>query len=192
MQENELQLWIRKMIKGDQQAFQIIYEHTRDHVYRTVTFLVSNQQDVSDIVSEVYIELFKSLPNYDYNQSFRSWLNGLIIRQVSHWKRKEWRKLRLFERRKLLELEVPNQKYEDKLVRDENDQELTSCVKRLPYKLRVVIILRYYQDHSMEEIATLLNIPVGTVKSRHHNALKKLRKTAEHPFNSEEGSVNVH
>ena len=58
-------------------------------------------------------------------------------------------------------------------------QELFNLVRQLSYKLRVVVILRYFHDYALEEIADMLQIPVGTVKSRHHLALKELRKRFE-------------
>lgn len=68
----------------------------------------------------------------------------------------------------------------DKAVQQfEMQHELFSLVRQLSYKLRVVVILRYFHDYSLEEIAEVLQIPVGTVKSRHHLALKELRKRFE-------------
>jgi RNA polymerase sigma-70 factor (ECF subfamily) len=91
----------------DEAAFRIVYEHTADHVYRTVYYLVKNKNEVNDIVSEIYMALLDALPKYDVNKPFRSWLNGLIINQVNNWKRKGWRRLRLFNRNKELHRELP-------------------------------------------------------------------------------------
>jgi hypothetical protein len=52
MTDQELHTWIKQSIAGDHTAFSALYEHTRDDVYRTVTFLVNNKQDVHDVVSE--------------------------------------------------------------------------------------------------------------------------------------------
>lgn len=60
MTEAELHEWLSKMNIGDKEAFEMIYKETRKHVYRTIPFLLRNKQDVCDVVSEVYIELFKS------------------------------------------------------------------------------------------------------------------------------------
>ncbi|GEM_PF-4184385 len=68
--EDELQLWIKLIIDGEITAFEKIYEYTRDDVYRTVSYLVINKDDVNDIVNEIYIQMLKSLPNYDMNRPF--------------------------------------------------------------------------------------------------------------------------
>jgi RNA polymerase sigma-70 factor, ECF subfamily len=175
MTDLEFHAWVRRLMDGDQAAFEAVYEHTVDDVFRTVTFLMGNTHDVHDLVNEVYIEMWKSLPSYDPNRSFRFWLHGLVIRQVSNWRRKIWRRFRLLDRSRLLE-EAEPAKADEAILQEESQQELMAIINKLSYKLRVVIILRYYHDYSLEEIATLLNIPVGTVKSRHHLALKELRK----------------
>ncbi|GIO28913.1 hypothetical protein J2TS6_00540 [Paenibacillus albilobatus] len=68
---------------------------------------------------------------------------------------------------------------DEAVLQSEMQHELFSLVRQLSYKLRVVVILRYFHDYALEEIADILQIPVGTVKSRHHLALKELRKRFE-------------
>jgi RNA polymerase sigma-70 factor (ECF subfamily) len=176
MQENELNEWIREMSKGNKAAFQVVYDDSRDHVFHTVSFLVSNKQDVSDVVSEVYMELFKSISSFNFQKPFRSWLNGLIIRQTQNWNRKLWRRFRLNDRNKRLHLDERNSDTEQIHLMNEQSAELISLVHKLSYKHSVVIVFRYFHDCSFEEISEALGIPIGTVKSRHHIALEKLRK----------------
>ncbi|MGZ4031451.1 MAG: sigma-70 family RNA polymerase sigma factor [Tumebacillaceae bacterium] len=181
----ELHHLLDKLVAGDQAAFEAVYEHTIDDVYRTVAFLVFDRQDIQDIVNEVYIQMWKSLHTYDRTRAFRFWLHGLVVRQVQDWKRKVWRRLRLLDRKKSLEVEEFAET-DRTVLQSETRQELSDALQHLSYKLRVVIILRYFHSYSLEEIATLLHIPVGTVKSRHHLALKKLREQCINPF---EGKV---
>ncbi|MGD8192206.1 sigma-70 family RNA polymerase sigma factor [Brevibacillus ginsengisoli] len=176
MTDMELYTWIKRVMNKDQAAFEILYEYTRDDIFRTVTFLMNNQSDVQDIVNEVYIQLWRSLPNYDPRRPFHLWLHGLVIRQVSNWRRKVWRMFRLLERSRLEERETELPATEHRIVMKETNQELLQAIARLSYKLRVVIVYRYFHDYTLEQIAALLNIPVGTVKSRHHLALKEMRK----------------
>ncbi|CEH30814.1 RNA polymerase subunit sigma [Aneurinibacillus migulanus] len=178
MTEAELHEWLSKMAVGDKEAFEVIYRETKEHVYRTVSFLLRNKQDVCDVVSEVYIELFKSLPNYNARQPFRAWLNGLTIRQTQNWNRKVWRRFRLYDRSKLLEAEKVSTRIEKEVIEHENTEELLSVLQNLSYKLKTVLVLRYYHDHSFEEIATILDISVNTAKSRHRVALQKLKTEA--------------
>jgi RNA polymerase sigma-70 factor (ECF subfamily) len=62
------------------------------------------------------------------------------------------------------------------LIQSEGQQQLLDLIGKLPYKLRVVVLYKYYYDYSNDEIAELLRIPVGTVKSRNSLALKQIRQ----------------
>jgi len=177
MADEELEDSIRETIRGDIKAFQTLYELTIRHVFRTVSFLVNRKEDVGDVINEVYLELFKSLPRFDFKRPFNSWLNGVITRQTSNWNRNNWRRSRLNERTKLLEIQnIQEPDSEEIHLLNEQCDELMTAVQQLSYKHRVVIVLRYYQECSFEEISEILDIPLGTVKSRHHVALEKLRK----------------
>lgn len=175
MNEIDLKPWLIRMSQGDEEAFQAVYDLTRDQAYGLIYYLAPNKHDVPDIMSEVYIELFKSLKNYQPKQKFSTWFNGLIIRQVRNWKRKSWRRIRIMERIKGMSIEPPQMVMEDRASHLSDRLELLPMLEDLPMKLREVIVLRYYKDCSLEEIAQLLKIPLGTVKSRHHHALKRLR-----------------
>lgn len=76
------------------------------------------------------------------------------------------------------------------ILHKETRNELVEIVQKLSYKHRVVIIMRYFHEYSMEDIAALLQIPTGTVKSRLHTALKRLRAEMEHMPDIREGEVN--
>ncbi|KEO82841.1 sigma-70 family RNA polymerase sigma factor [Tumebacillus flagellatus] len=177
----EWKVWIEKLIAGDRQAFEVVYTNTCDDVYRLVSFLIPDRQDAADIVNEVYIRMWKSLDTYDAAREFRFWLHGLTVRTVQDWKRKVWRRLRLLDRKKALDLHEPLPEPEAQVLDGETRQELVQRVGDLSHKLRVVVILRYFQHYTLEQIADLLQIPLGTVKSRHHLALRQLRVSFEEP-----------
>ncbi|EOP53648.1 sigma-70 family RNA polymerase sigma factor [Bacillus cereus VDM053] len=190
MDEVEFKEWLYKMESGDQEAFQVIYEYTCKDIYRTVVFLLGNQhQDVDDIVNEVYIKMWKSVTNYDMNRSFRFWLHGIVVKQVQDWRRKSWRRFRIFEKKKMYE---QDRSYimDEGILHKETRNELVEVVQKLSYKHREVVIMRYFHEYSLDEIAMLLQIPVGTVKSRLHTALKRLRTEMEHMPDIREGEVN--
>lgn len=73
--------------------------------------------------------------------------------------------------------------FSEKVTNDLSHEELIKAIRDLPFKLKQIIILHYFNEYKQEEIATILDIPVGTVKSRIHSALKKLRqKNMENQF----------
>jgi len=175
MQDHEFHPWLEKLILGDSEAYRRVYEATKDDVYRLLLFLLNDREDAGDVLGEVYLNLPRSLPGYRTDQPFRKWLNGMAARQASNWKRRLWRKGRLFEKAKRLAPESVASPSEDRLLEKELSSEILTLVNRLPYKLREVVVLRHYRECTLEEIAETLGIPLGTVKSRHHSALAKLR-----------------
>ncbi|CAH2715366.1 ECF RNA polymerase sigma factor SigW [Neobacillus rhizosphaerae] len=189
MKEDDLQKWLEQMVAGDQEAFEHIYEITCKDVYRTVAFFVSNRQDIDELVNEVYIQMWKSLHTYDKNRSFRFWLHGLIVRQVKEGRRKAWRRFRIMEKNKTF-LQKQDYVVDGETLQIELQSELTERVKALSYKHREVVILRYFHDYRLDEMSLLLEIPIGTVKSRLHTALKLLKKDMESIPIGRAGNIN--
>ncbi|GAA4856089.1 hypothetical protein GCM10023310_39030 [Paenibacillus vulneris] len=186
MNEQNLEHWLDRLMTGDEEALEVIYGMTRKKVYGTVGMLVRNKQDVNDIVNEIYYQLWRALPSYDRRRPFLFWLNGIVIRQVNHWRRQSWRRFRLIEKHSRLgeepQVELPG----EALIESEFQRELQETINQLPYKLRIVVIYRFYYDYTYEQIAELLQIPTGTAKSRVHLALKQLRKRFDTELDGEE------
>ncbi|MWC29422.1 sigma-70 family RNA polymerase sigma factor [Paenibacillus sp. MMS18-CY102] len=190
----EIQPLLQPIMEGDEAAFRQLYHLVHPHIYRTAYFLAANEGDVNDIVSEVYMALFQAISSYQAQRPFRSWLNGIIVRQASNWKRKLWRAMRLKARGQQLWIGDPSPAPEEGLFATEEQREMLQHVNRLSAKLREVIVLRYYQDCSYEEIASALGLPLGTVKSRHHAAISKLRQALGEAWavDREGGKQHVH
>lgn len=176
MNDQTLEQWLERLMSGDQEAMEAIYQMTRKKVYGTVSVLIRRKEDVDDIVSEIYYQLWRSLAAYDRSRPFHFWLNGIVIRQVNNWRRQIWRRFRLLEKNDRLgekqQAEMPDEAW----IETESQTEIQHAINRLPYKLRIVVIYRFYYDYTYDQIAELLQIPQGTVKSRVHLALKQLRK----------------
>jgi len=193
MQDPQLNPWLDRMIQGDSEAFRRVYELTKDDVYRLLVFLLNDEEDAGDVLSEVYLSLHRSLRSYRPEQPFRKWLNGIAARQASNWKRKLWRRMRLFDRVKAMADASTTDRLlaEERAIEKESSAEMLALINKLPYKLREVIVLRHYREYSLEEIAETLGIPVGTVKSRNHSANGKLRQWIGQDTISKEAALHA-
>ncbi|WP_310831726.1 sigma-70 family RNA polymerase sigma factor [Paenibacillus pedocola] len=173
--KDEYSQLIELSLAGSGEAYGELYEATIRDVYRTVRFLVSEPLNAEDVVQDIYIELHRSLGQYDQSRDFRPWLMGLVMRQIRAYRRKGWKHLRVIKKaehtRERVEYDFAGE-VADRL----SNRELLENVNRLPFKLKQVIILHYLQEYSQEEVAAILEIPLGTVKSRIHAALQKLRQ----------------
>ncbi|MFA2563586.1 sigma-70 family RNA polymerase sigma factor [Bacillus wiedmannii] len=188
--ETEYTDLIQLTLSGNKEAYSKLYDKTIQEVYKTAHFLIEDKTDVDDVVQEIYIQLYESLRKYDSKKPFRPWLIGLTIKQIHSYRRKRWMRLRIIkkaeEQRKPVQID-----FSSDVVSKISNQKLIELIHKLPYKLKQVIILRYLHDYSQEEVAQILHIPIGTVKSRIHAALKKLRQKeqVEEIFLGEVGNV---
>ncbi|MEK4511213.1 sigma-70 family RNA polymerase sigma factor [Paenibacillus sp. FSL K6-2524] len=173
-QPQEYTKLIALTLAGSREAYSELYEITIQDVFKSVHFLVGDPSDVDDVVQEIYIQVHKSLGQFDVSRNFRPWLMGLVMRQIQTYRRKRWTHLRTTKKA---------QNYEDPVARDFSNElvdklsnhSLIVAVEQLPFKLKQVVILHYLNEYSQEEVAGILHIPLGTVKSRIHAALQKLR-----------------
>ncbi|MFD2671477.1 RNA polymerase sigma factor [Marinicrinis sediminis] len=143
-------------------------------VYRTCLYMLGNPMDAEDICQEVFIRAFRQ--DWQKIEYVRSWLLKIAVNQANSFLRKKQ-----FSQTKQRMLEAFYQKETSSPVSkmiedDETKTEFTQLLQKLPVKMRAAITLRYLNDLSLSEAAEVLNIPVGTVKSRLHKGLKLLYK----------------
>ncbi|MFD1736339.1 sigma-70 family RNA polymerase sigma factor [Bacillus salitolerans] len=166
---------IDRVLDGDIQAFEELYENTIQDVYKTIHFLVDEKNDVDDIVQETYIQVYNNLTKFDRTKTFKPWVTGIAIKQLHTYRRKKWMML------KVIHKAVQHQaRYEfdtaSEIIEKINNEKLLELINQLPYKLKQIVILHYLNELSQEEVAQVLCIPLGTVKSRIGASLKKLRQ----------------
>ncbi|GMB10143.1 RNA polymerase sigma-70 factor (ECF subfamily) [Thermolongibacillus altinsuensis] len=172
--QNEYNQLIELILSGNKQAYGELYEKTIQDVYKTVHFLIEDKDDVDDLVQDIYIQVYKSLRKYDRDRQFKPWLMGIVIKQAQAYRRKRWVRLRIAKKAEEYE-QATVLDFSNDIIDKITNQQLVNLVNELPYKLKQVIILRYLNGYSQEEVARILEIPLGTVKSRIHSALNKLR-----------------
>ncbi|MBO2944535.1 sigma-70 family RNA polymerase sigma factor [Paenibacillus sp. F411] len=178
MKEVKIQELLTRMLQEEDSAFEELYRETREDVYRMVACLIPNRQDAVEVANEVYVQLWRSYRDYDHTRPFRFWLHGIVIRVSNQHRRSLWRSFRRYDVLKRALSTAPAQ--DEPISRLETKDELLEHVMKLSSKLRTVVVLRCYHDYSLEETASLLQVPVGTVKSRYHAAIMKLRKEWNH------------
>ncbi|WP_151733063.1 sigma-70 family RNA polymerase sigma factor [Paenibacillus tengchongensis] len=166
---------IELTLAGSREAFGELYEATVEDVYKAVRFFVSAPSDAEDVVQEIYMEVHRSLGRYDRSRPLRPWLMGVAMRQIQSHRRKGWRQLRIRLKAEQSGLSI-EEDFAREVVERLANRPLLAAVHTLPFKLKQVVILHYGQEYSQEEIAAILDIPLGTVKSRIYAALQKLRR----------------
>jgi RNA polymerase sigma-70 factor, ECF subfamily len=164
---------IRRCQAGEAQAFAALFESTKNLVFRTAYLVLGNSLDAEDVLQEVFLQLYRSMGNYDPGRAaFSTWLYRITVNRC----------LNLRRRRSFFSLpldELPESALREPALSESQRAEVESvqqALLHLSMKLRVVIVLRYFWDLSNAETAEILNLPIGTVKSRVNLALRCLCK----------------
>jgi len=166
---------VDEVLGGNNEAFSELYNQTIHTVYRTLYFLSRHPEELNDIVQNVYVELYKNLAKFDRARSFQYWLTGIAVRQHQAYRRQRWRQ----QRNEAVEVRMTpaaEPDFADSLIDKVSHEHLVEQIAALSYKQKQVVILHYLNELTHEEIADILQIPPGTVKSRLHSALSRLRR----------------
>lgn len=164
---------IEKVLDGDSQAFEMLILKYQSKLFATSMNVVKNRELAEDIVQEAFMKGFMKLDTLKNREQFYPWLKRIALNIALNHFEKEKRVMDV-------ETEDDETSFFENIGSGESPEELTlkeelhryvrSYVDSLPDKLRVVIVLREVEDMSYEEIAEMMNIPLGTVRSRLFNA----------------------
>jgi len=176
---------IRRFQNNQPRAFEALYDRFKDYVYRTAFFVTRNSSEAEEATQETFLDVLRALPNYRVEgpASFKTWLYRVTVNRCrSRMRRKrppsaDWDEFE--ERLERIPEPDPGHDPEGVALRRERALELWRAVDELPEKQRVVVLLRYQQGFSYDEIAQTLDIKMGTVKSRLYYAHSKLKQQLE-------------
>ena len=160
--------------RGDPEAFRELFGVYKDRVYSVALRYCGDAVLAQDIAQETFVKLFATIGNFRGDSKFESWLYRLVVNCCFDHKRKT-RRLRPLVDGLLSVLRAPSASALDELMRNEMSGRLRSVVAALPPEQRMVIVLRYTQGFSYEEIAEIMGCSPGTVGSR----LSRIHKLLE-------------
>ena len=182
MKENDSEL-IRQAKAGDSKAYDKLLYKYKNSVYNLVYRMVRDVEEAEDLTQEAFIKAFNSLTQFNEEYAFSTWLYKIATNNCIDFFRK--RKLQT------LSLDKPIQYKDSEIHQDIPDPELNpeksilaserssiikEAIKTLPEKYYTAIVLRHNEEKSYEEIAEILNLPIGTVKARIFRAREMLNK----------------
>ncbi|MGM9956987.1 MAG: RNA polymerase sigma factor SigY [Peribacillus sp.] len=168
MEELEL---IKAAKKGDDQALASLFHNTYPFLLKYLLKLTYDLQTSEDVAQETFSKAIENLSRYKGTSKFSTWLISIATRVYLDQKRKEkreesWLRQEQSVRKLKWETQANNQAWDD----------VMEALGNVEDDLRIPIILKHYYGFSYEEIAKIIKIPEGTVKSRVHIGLKKIRK----------------
>ncbi|MFD2446902.1 RNA polymerase sigma factor [Bacillus sp. CGMCC 1.16607] len=175
MQE-EIQ-WIQEVLAGNKQAYAHIINKYKNQVYASVLRMTKNPQDAQDLVQESFIKVYHQLGKYDATGSFASWLFRVTINHCMDEFRKKSNQIK---KEEMTDETLVNSNYPEVIfLKKEKNRQLERLIATLPEDERIIILLRYVNELSYDEISELVDLPISTVRNKLHRAKKKMRETVK-------------
>ncbi len=169
---------IERFKRGETEAFDRIVARYRRDVYRISHRMTGNHEDADDVAQETFLRAYRSLPLFRGDSALRTWLFRIALNLSINAGRA--RAGRRTEDRDLESLPVdPSHRAaegEQRLLVEERAQRVRDAIEGLPPRQKQVVILRMYEELQFQEIAELLECPIGTAKANFFHAMTNLRK----------------
>jgi len=174
--------------RGDREAFGRLVEFYQGRVFGLTLMVVRNPSGAEEVTQDAFVRAFSYLDRYDAKRPFYPWLATIAVRLAQNWLRRRARLIR----REGTELEPerhPAQTTDplSQLITDERAQRLWRSVEVLPLGERTAVLLYYRQEMKVVDVARVLGVTSGTVKTLLFRARGKLRRAARDPRDGTSG-----
>lgn len=174
---------IAECLQGRTDAFGLLVRKYQDRLYRTMIALVGSREDAQDVVQDAFVRAFQNLDSFRGNAAFYTWLYRIALNTASSRRRRRRPErsiegLRERSGREPID-ERPGARPAENLDRRERVEQLHRALARLSEDHRTALVLKEMEGYKYEEIAEILECPIGTVRSRLHRARLELREHLE-------------
>lgn len=176
MNEQEI---IDKIRNGDMAAFETLYSTYQKKALRLAYLITGNQNIAMDVVQEAFVECYLSIENLRETTYFTTWFYRIVTRTAWRCLKKEKRFIPVEGIEELLDA---NESYGDPYKQSDLSEFMISQINKMSYKKRTTLILYYYNELSIKEIAKVMGCFEGTVKSRLNGGRRELKKYLEDTY----------
>ena len=167
-----IQQLIERAKRGDSEAVSRIYQIYAKQIYRYIIYRVGSNTDAEDLTAEVFVRMVESIPRYrDTGKPFDAWLYRIASARIADFHRRRGRRPIADLSDQLMDSSpLP----EEHLLRQQEEIELRAALRQLSKDDQKVLILRFVERKSHQDVAIILNKSVSAVKSIQHRALIRL------------------
>lgn len=168
---------IKKALSGSQRAWVNLVTRYEERVYNYALRMTRNSNDAMDLMQDVFLTVFRSLPNYRGDSAFNTWLFRIIANRTTDFYRKQQRQpgMDSVDVDTLSATGGPMESFSHL----QRNQAIKALLDQLPGEQRIVVELKFFQHFTFEEIAGQLGLSPNTIKSRLYAAMKKLKTALE-------------
>ncbi|WP_050615219.1 RNA polymerase sigma factor SigY [Bacillus testis] len=177
------QLLIQKAQRGDADAFAELFQIHYSFLYKYILKMTSDPHIVEDILQETLLKGYLAIQSYDGRSKWSSWLITIATRTYVDLLRKKKREKWFFRKEKEHQIDLFKWQLQQKKL---EFADVVESIARLDPDIRIPVLLKHYYGYSYPEIALILRIKEGTVKSRVHKGIRIIRKELD-TFGNEEG-----
>lgn len=170
---NEI-LLVSRARAGDREAFGALVEQYRDNVYRLAYRMCGNAYDADEAAQEAFVAAWRALPNFRGDAKFSTWLYRLTTNAAIDVMRREKRHQTVGDG-EMIEVADDADSPQETVERTEQQEAVQEALATLSEEYREVLLLRYMEELDYAEIAEVLKLPSGTVKSRINRAKAALK-----------------
>lgn len=167
-------------LDGDSMAFETLFKRYREGIYNLcLQRTVGNVDDASDLMQETFVKVYVNLEKYDSKFTFGQWIYTIARNNFIDYVRRRRDDLSIDS---LPKSSMPLSPVdgeatpEERIISAQHTVQMERCMAALPEKYRQMVELRFVKEYSYEEIASLLDLPIGTVKTQIHRARERLCK----------------
>ena len=168
---------IDRTLAGQSAAFGLLVEKYQDRLYNTVVHVVGNAEDAKDVVQEAFVQAFLKLATFQRASAFYTWLYRIAFNVAATHRRRRramWAAEQARHRDGNTPATAPSPSRQ--VEQEECRRQVRCAIGRLDEEYRVVLVLREIDGCCYETIAEILDVPIGTVRSRLHRARLQLRE----------------
>jgi RNA polymerase sigma-70 factor (ECF subfamily) len=160
---------IRRCLEGDSNAFGILIDRYQKALFNTALRMTGDTEEAADISQETFVKAYQRLSEYRPEYKFFSWIYRILINDTLN-------RIKQRSKTQLIETEISS---DDRLPDEQFDAKrqsirIESALRELAFDQRIVIVLRYFNDMSYQEMSAILSLPEKTVKSRLYSARQNL------------------
>ena len=164
-----MEVW-QEIRKDKERGAERLVAEYGNRLYAAAVLLCANDHDAEELVFRTFDQAVKKIRQFDTSRNFFTWLYAIML----NFHRMNYRRRRVEVVPMGAAEDLPEQTTDPTAETLDADDEVANAIRALSPQLREVVVLRYFADKTVEEIAAALDIPVGTVKSRLHNARVEL------------------
>jgi RNA polymerase sigma-70 factor (ECF subfamily) len=172
IQMNSDEALVQAIAKGDRRAMQVLFGRHQVKVYRFLVRMTGDASGADDLVSEVFFEVWRKAGSFEGRSQVSTWLLGIArFKALSAARRRTEDQLNDFTAETI---EDESDDPETVLAKQDTGATIRTCLQKLSADHREIIDLVYYHEKSVEEVAAVVGIPCGTVKTRMFYARKRM------------------